>query len=238
MKSKYASYTHIGGRINNEDFLCITKNSNGLLLIIADGLGGHDKGEIASSIAATTLKKLFKDTSKPFDIVAAINTAHLAILEKQAATGLNLRTTIAVAWIADSKTTFAHVGDTRIYAFNDDDIVYQSVDHSVAQMAVAVGEIETPQIREHEDRNVLTRTLGNTKNIKPDIRTIDNDDYDSILLCSDGFWEYVYENEMIVHKITNRKPKVWLKQMRKTLKKRAPKNIDNNTAITYIKGGR
>ncbi len=232
MKYLIDSYSHVGGRSNNEDSYKTCESSNGLLLVVADGLGGHDNGEIASSMAVDSLCSDFQNES--FDLEDAIKSVNLQIVEKQNETGLKMKTTITVVWIKDDKTFFAHVGDSRIYAFKNKTIVFQSVDHSSSQMAVSIGEIKPEEIRNHPDRNILTRALGVAETVKVDITEFNTEDFDSVLLCTDGFWEYVIEDEMIKHRYSSKNPDVWIYKMREELTRRIPANNDNNTAIAMI----
>lgn len=231
---KTAVYTHKGGREQNEDFYYLVKKKGCRLFIVADGLGGHDCGEVASKEASLCIVDLFKKKPKKFDIESAIALANERVLSLQKVER-RMKTTIALVYISKKKTILAHVGDTRIYLFKKDDITYQTVDHSVSQMAVKTGEIIAEQIRSHIDRNKLTKALGNNQTIKPDINCIDNKDYDSILMCTDGFWEYVFEEEMLQLKNSTRSAKKWLFKMREMLNKRIDNTNDNNTAITFYK---
>lgn len=236
MEFLYASYTDIGGRRNNEDSFYADESENGIILVVADGLGGDDSGEIASSLAVEAVKNCFYN-SGIFNIEKAVCYANTAILKKQEETGLKMKTTISVAVIKKNTTTFANVGDSRIYAFKESSVVFQSVDHSVARLAAAVGEIDISNLRCHPDRNLLTRALGVDKSIKIDITEINNEEYDSLLLCTDGFWEYVFEKEMIKCRTITQNPDIWIFRMQELLRQRIPENNDNNTAVALIKKG-
>ena len=233
----YDSYTAVGGRKNNEDALIISQSDTALLYVVADGLGGHDSGELASEIAVNEIKEIFDSAPDAFDPICSIQSANAKILQEQINTGLKMKTTIVLAYIANEQIVFAHVGDSRAYAFKDKTIIYQSIDHSASQMAVSIGEITADQIRDHEDRNVLTRALGVAENIKVDVVTLPCSQVDAMILCTDGFWEYVYEEDMLKTLSTSKNPDVWLYKMREILCKNIPLNNDNNTAITIMKRG-
>ena len=232
------SYTAVGGRKNNEDALIISQRDPALLYVVADGLGGHDSGELASEIAVNEIKEIFDSDPKSFDPISAIQSANTKILQEQINTGLKMKTTIVLAYINNDQIVFAHVGDSRAYAFKDKSIMYQSVDHSASQMAVSIGEITAEQIRTHEDRNVLTRALGVSENIKVDVVSVPCSQVDAMILCTDGFWEYVYEEDMLKTLSSSKNPDVWLYKMREILCKNIPLNNDNNTAIIIMKRGR
>lgn len=231
------SYTAVGGRQNNEDALVISQRESAALYVVADGLGGHDSGELASEIAINEIKAIFDATPDAFDPTVAIQSANEKILQEQNNTGLKMKTTIVLAYVANEKIVFAHVGDSRAYAFKDKAIIYQSVDHSASQMAVSIGEITADQIRNHEDRNVLTRALGVAENVKVDIDTFSCDQVDAMILCTDGFWEYVYEEDMLKTLSNSKNPDVWLYKMREVLGKNISIGNDNNTAIIIMKRG-
>lgn len=234
----YDAYTAVGGRKNNEDAFGASQKGASLLFVVADGLGGHDSGEVASQMAVNEIKGLFDASPNSFDPIVAIQAANTKILQEQISTGLKMKTTVVLAYVFGDQVVFAHVGDSRAYAFKDNKIVYQSIDHSAAQMAVSVGEITTTQIREHEDRNILTRALGVSENIKIDVVSIPHNQVDAMILCSDGFWEYVYEKDMLEILSSSKHPDVWLYRMREILCSNAPYNNDNNTAIAVIKRGK
>lgn len=230
----FAFYTDVGGRKNNEDSYIAKQIGDNYLFVVADGLGGHDDGELASQIAVESIKESLL-SSDEINLCAVVESANRAVLNKQANTNSKMKSTVALTYATPRKTYFAHVGDTRIYAFKDSAIVFQSIDHSASQLAVSVGEITTKDIRNHPDRNVLLRALGATDNIKVDVFELENSDYDSLLLCSDGFWEYVLEDDMIEARMQCQAADKWLYKMRMIQLENAPENCDNNTAIAVIK---
>lgn len=230
----FSFYSDVGGRKNNEDSYIAKQIGDSYLFIVADGLGGHDDGEIASQTVIESIKEQFLSDNSA-DIFKVIDLANKIVLEKQIANSSKMKSTVALAYITPHKTYFAHVGDTRIYAFKDNSIVFQSVDHSAAQLAVNIGEIPLEKIREHPDRNILVRAVGATDAVKADVAEFNNVDYDSILLCSDGFWEYVLESDMLNSKNGALTADKWLYKMRLAQLKNAPSNCDNNTAIAVVK---
>ncbi len=237
MKISYAEYTDVGGRGNNEDALSVTVADHGHLFLVADGLGGHDNGEEASGLAVEEIKRIFTESGAAFDPEKAIISANELILNKQKEEGSSMKTTITLAWVKEKMTVFAHVGDSRIYAFDKNSIVYQSPDHSVSYLAVKMGEISLAEIRNHRDRNKLTRALGVSEDVSVHISTLNNSDYMGLLLCSDGLWEYVYEDEMVELLQSNDSPKAWIEEMRKLHAKRVDGKHDNNTAVAVITDG-
>ncbi len=225
-----AFYSDIGGRPNNEDSYLNKKMDDYSVFVVADGLGGHNDGEVASYIAVKSIEESMVENAND-DVFAAIEYANARVLAQQEKTMTKMKTTIAMALIKDEETIIAHVGDSRVYAFRNGKVIFQTKDHSASQMAVAVGEITLEEIRNHDDRNILTRVLGATDEIKIDAVSITNDQYDALLICSDGFWEYVLEDEMEETLSGSDSAINWLYKMRSIQANRAPDNCDNNTAI-------
>ena len=193
MEISISYYTARGKRQNNEDAVSLLEGSNSLLAVVADGLGGHEAGEVASNHAVATLNRLLQSqTPEEDDLIDAIRQANQEIYEMQNAQS-HMRTTVAALWLGDYRTIAANVGDSRIYQFRNGRIVYQSTDHSVAQMAVLVGEVEKSELRRSKDRNKLIRVVGEANPPKVDCVELTVQAGDRFLLCSDGFWEPVTE---------------------------------------------
>lgn len=236
MKYRVSAYSDIGGRKKNEDAYVVCQSKKGILAVVADGLGGCGDGEMASGLAITSLKQAY-EKNPLFDINRCVEDINKAILHLQNHHGKSMKTTVAIVRIEADHAIFAHVGDTRIYAFKNGQVVFQSRDHSVAQMSVQCGEIAPDQIRNHPDRNMLTRALGGSETVKLETTQLKNDSYDAVLICSDGFWEYIFENEMSMALQNNNDPEKWLEIMKNILSYRAPIDNDNNTAIIIMKQG-
>ena len=229
----FAFYSDVGGRANNEDAFLAKKISKGYLFIVADGLGGHSDGEVASCSAVNAIKDYMVNNDSE-NVAEAIYQANNTVLDLQEKHSSKMKTTIALAYVNETKTVIAHVGDSRVYAFKNGKIVHQTVDHSASQLAVSVGEIRPEDIRHHEDRNVLLRALGANDNVKVEITEIRTDAFDALLLCSDGFWEYVLESEMESELMFSKAADKWLYKLRSIQLQRAPERCDNNTAIAVL----
>ena len=211
MKFTCASYSDIGKRKKNEDSYNMIHRDDSLVGVVADGVGGCAGGEIASGIVADLLPKLLAD--KEFDedeLGYGILEAHAAICE----TKTSSCTTVAALWIQKDKAIAAHVGDSRIYQFRDGRIIYQSEDHSCVQVEISLGNLPADACRLHKDRNRIYQALGDEKD-KPIIDTFNLDVLpgDRFLLCSDGFWGPVWEQEMIEHYHLCATPQSWLDAM-------------------------
>ena len=240
MQLDIASHTDKGGRSENEDTTLLKQEDGFVLAAVADGLGGHGGGKIASSCAAQSLldhvdqlKTMEEDALRA--VCARVNEAVLARQTAQT----RMKTTLALALIAMESFALLHIGDSRTYLFREGKIVYQSQDHSVSQLAVLTGAIKPEHIRFHEDRNKVLRSLGSENNATPDVRIFDEPLHpgDAILLCTDGFWEYVTEREMLGTLRRAKNAEDWLKRMKALVQRRAKKDNDNNSALVILAQG-
>lgn len=232
MNFQYSSYTDIGMRTNNEDSLGTHKNGNSLIAVVADGLGGHANGEIASKLAVDALLEYIEKKEIDEDeLLYAILNASDVICKAD----INGHTTIAALWLKESYAVAAHVGDSRIYQFRDGKIIFQSVDHSVVQMAVLIGELEPDAVRHHKDRNKVFRVLGEYgEKPKVDSTELNIQPGDRFLLCSDGFWEPVLEADMIRTITETDTVEHWLNAMRQIIEYIQDPKQDNNSAICIM----
>lgn len=237
MRISTAYLSEQGGREKNEDTVCIRRKDNKLCVFVGDGLGGYDNGKFASETAAQTIIEFYDqhDFINEDQMRQAAVLANDKIKEQQAVRNSSMKTTIVVLGIDDLRARWMHVGDSRLYHFKNGKIVSQTMDHSVSQVAVLMGEITQEEIRFHEDRNRVLRALG-SDNAKPDISklTIINEAKETFLLCTDGFWEYVYEEEMEETLKRSKTPEEWLEKMKVILEKRVTKGNDNYTAAAVF----
>lgn len=226
-----AFYSDIGGRSCNEDSVIIKSARNDkVLAVVADGLGGHGGGQIASAIATETVAGGWNGTSTPESLSELIQKAHRKILSGQTS-GRKMKSTVAVLSLTGRHMDWAYVGDSRLYHFTDGKLVFQTRDHSASQIAVLMGQIAPEQIRFHEDRSRIFRALGQEGSLNVDAQSGSlSPGNHAFLLCSDGFWEYVYESEMEDTLAQSASVAEWLKKMRAILAARIPGDNDNNTA--------
>ena len=233
MKLQITSYSDIGGRSQNEDSVLTVSQDGCTLLMAADGLGGCAAGEVASRIAVETVQEIFTEHGARTDLQAAIGEANLRILEQQEP-GRRMMTTAAAVLITPDHLDLAHAGDTRIYLFRSGKIIYQSLDHSLPQEAVERGEITPEEIRRHKERNVITRALGAHPGMKVETAVLPLDAADAVLLCTDGFWEYILESDMTETLQNAASPEEWLAAMRALHAARVSGRHDNNTAAAAM----
>ena len=179
------------------------------LFIVADGMGGHINGELASKTAIETVKTNIltnlvepllagKTSAEEAIIEAAINQAFLeaqdAVLSKAQGSG----TTLTLLFIADEMAYFGHVGDSRLYAdTRSGGLRCLTVDHSLVRRLVDLGQIESSAAREHPQRNILFRALGQGDGFKVDLGKFKLVEATVFLLCSDGLWGLVDQNSLV-----------------------------------------
>ena len=226
-----ACYTDIGGRPQNEDTVLQAQLGVGqLCTVVADGLGGHGGGELASSAAAKTICGAWRGEADPKELCDLVRMAHDAVVAQQTPF-CKMKSTVVVLEIDGAHAAWAHVGDSRLYRFHNGKLEQQTRDHSASQIAVALGEITLAEIRFHEDRNRVLRALGQEQ--PPSVEVEERDlppGRTAFLLCTDGFWEYVMEEEMEADLRAAIDPEDWIAKMRARLSQRVPSTNDNNTA--------
>lgn len=207
-----ANLTDVGcERSQNEDNYCYAEPENdeemqnrGRLVVVADGMGGQEGGQIASTLAVDTVRDVFLNGPAGDPTTAletAYQSAHSAIQE-YARTHPELAgmgTTCTAAILKDGYVTYGHVGDTRLYLLRDGVIVQLTRDQSYVQQMVENGVISAEQARTHPSRNILTSALGSDSAVEADfaqapIPILGND---TLLLCTDGLHGYASDEELL-----------------------------------------
>jgi len=221
-----------GGKQINDDTAAIFRRGENVRLYVGDGLGGYAGGKQASEAAAKALKAAAEGSMHTdAQLIQAASAANRAVFDLQKKTDGKMKTTLVFLSIEKDTARWMHVGDTRLYIFKDGKRTFQTADHSVSYMAVLMGEITMDQIRFHEDRNRVLRALGG-ENAKPELSApmkLEGGEY-TFLLCTDGFWEYVKEDEMEQTLAASATPEEWIRAMEKILLTRVKGDNDNYTA--------
>lgn len=233
MKISASYYSSVGGRDKNEDAASILESGETVLGVVADGLGGHTGGELASRLAVRTINAAVgQDPVSAGLLRRAIEEANRAIWRDERRHGM--KSTVAALWFDSRNALAATVGDTRVYQFRDGGIAFQSRDHSVTQMAVQAGELDARSIRGSRERNRLVRALGAQEEVKVDLASLEARPGDAFLLCSDGFWANVWEEEMLSDLSGADTAAAWLARMRGRVEERAGASGDNHTAVAIL----
>ena len=229
IKIKLAAGTNVGLiRQNNEDnfVVCpdlsknewlipqgteyIDESPYGALLVVADGMGGANAGEVASAIAVQTIQDEFlpervkelvdNETAILKFMMDVVKTADLKILERSQSDSSTqgMGTTVVMAWVLGNKAYVCWCGDSRCYALNrQNGLVQVSKDHSYVQELVDRGELQPEYMHDHPLSNIITRCLGDAeKRALPETRIYNLYDGDTILLCSDGLSGLVYDDDI------------------------------------------
>lgn len=210
---KSSGMTDVGlVREHNEDYYDIDNQHS--LFIVADGLGGHKGGEVASKLAVKTILESFKQNAAPLEpalkIKQTIEKAHQAIanLASQDATLVGMGTTVVLAlWQAPGILHIANIGDSRAYLFRDKEISLLSQDHSLVGEMGRQGLLSQDEMCIHPRRNVVTRSIGIEIGDGPFQRKLDLKENDIILLCSDGLWDMLLDEDIAKIISSSKKPK-------------------------------
>lgn len=229
-----------GDRGNNQDRCAVFSANSCWLLLMADGLGGHPKGEVAAQIALNVCRQMFDRSFKPIQspaqfMRACIQNAHQAILEygDRQHPAIQPRTTLVLALIQHGKCYWSHVGDSRFYLVRDAEIVSRSRDHSIAEVMEDLPKSVNPKYKINP--NAVTRCLGGER-VPPHspmgpATTIKTGD--TIILSSDGFWAQL-EQQQIIDTLTGVFPlRKAVHLLANTAVKQGHPHSDNVTAVAF-----
>lgn len=182
-------------RERNEDSVCICENASGeILLIVADGMGGHKDGEVASSIALQLICARFKSISSVGNKEDAINWIQSTVSEAnmdifkyvaEHPESQGMGTTVVLSILTPSFLLIGNIGDSSGYIYKNNKMHKITVDHTLVNLLVKSGELTEEEARNHPKKNVLMKALGSSTNVEMDIFNVELN-IDGIFLCSDG----------------------------------------------------
>ncbi len=206
---EFGAVTDIGmKRKINEDNYYVNENNTFPYAIVADGMGGHQAGEVASMMAVDIIKEyLGKNLSGELDYVETGETVRQAFIfansiiysyAKKHYKIMGMGTTATLAMVYRDKLISAHVGDSRAYTVGNGNIQQITRDHSYVQELVARGEISPEMAKTHPKKNYITRAMGAEDTVKVDI-SIRPYNGETIVLCSDGLTNFVDDPEILTH---------------------------------------
>ncbi len=175
------------------------------LYIVADGMGGHEGGEVASGIAIHTIAQVLVPAlidpllhTGPLDTAALTERVQQAVLQSNAAIyeesverGNDMGTTLTLAVVVGDRAIVGNVGDSRTYLYRGDTLQRVTKDHSLVQRLVDIGQIDADDVYTHPNRNAILRSLGDGGELDVDVFEVQLSAGDMLLLCSDGLWEMV-----------------------------------------------
>ncbi len=204
MHTEMTGLTHQGMvRANNEDSIALFPEIG--LAILADGMGGHQAGEVASGAAVEIIHRYFVDklekTEAPLDgrnVIEAIELANTAVFEmsKQKTEYGGMGTTIVVAYFNDRHVHIGHVGDSRLYRFRNSALEQLTEDHSVVQELVSRGFMSREEANASMNKNLVTRALGIDSVVNATLNEDICENDDIYLLCSDGLSDIVADESI------------------------------------------
>ncbi|MBQ1257778.1 MAG: Stp1/IreP family PP2C-type Ser/Thr phosphatase, partial [Clostridia bacterium] len=167
---------------------------------VADGMGGHKAGEVASSMAVRTLKEILsaeKSVSEDRMRYAFGKANREVYLESEKdASKKGMGTTMTALWFSKDQVILGHVGDSRAYRLREGELLRASTDHSYVEELIKIGAITPEMARTHPQRNVITRSIGPWPRVEADVKTFDFRQDDLWLLCSDGLTMYLEDTDI------------------------------------------
>ena len=201
------AYKSVTGEIreNNEDSVYVDDKFR-QLYIVADGMGGHNAGEVASRVAIDSFVEYIKenytdgiDAGEMGDLfVGAVSHCNKKVYEigRNDEELKNMGTTFTVVAIIKGRAVIAQVGDSRAYVYRDKKLIQLTKDHSYVMEMVRQGKITVEEAKVHPKRNIITRAIGTDEEVKVDIVFEPLKENDLILLCSDGLYSMITDNDI------------------------------------------
>ncbi|MDR0935129.1 MAG: protein phosphatase 2C domain-containing protein [Oscillospiraceae bacterium] len=243
MALDFAMTTNVGKREINEDSAACIEYAGGFCFVVADGLGGHGYGEVASRRLTDVFTRVFTEAldgeSGEILLSRAFNIAQEEILELQRLrnTPNDLKTTAVALSVSGDTLQWAHCGDSRLYIFRKNKFRLRTLDHSVPQYLAIAKEIKDKDIAHHQDRNKLLRVVGVNWD-SPQYTLSEPTELEAghaFLLCTDGFWEYIETKKLEKFLKKSGSASEWLELITKEVETNAEgTNMDNYTAIAVI----
>ena len=239
-----ACYMTDSGRVrsHNEDSVTILRNeSDEFLLVVADGMGGHRKGEVASSIAVSHLGKRFNETPSVGTKLDAVNWLNDNINEinqeiidygNKNVDSLGLGTTLVVALFTKNYLIFGNIGDSSGYVLKNNKLHKVTHDHTLVNLLVEAGNITEDEAKMHPKKNVLMKALGASEKAEVDIFDVIDMDFDSIVLCSDGLTSMLTDEQ--IEKVLNDEELDMEEKVKKLIMKCNARGGNDNISIAYL----
>ena len=194
-----ATCTDIGGRDEQQDRIAVFENGGAHLLALADGMGGHEGGALAAQAVIDVARESFvgpldEDAGKLLELIC--HGAHERINDLGAKRGIAPHSTCVLLHVTESKATWTHVGDSRLYRFDGGRLVGRTVDHSVVELMRLQGKISEGEMKTHRDQNRLYEAVGGRKPPEVEIGSGVLSEDAGFVLASDGLWEHVEDAEL------------------------------------------
>lgn len=192
--------SRVGGRAEQQDRwgVFISPKRDGLLAVVADGLGGHQDGALGAQAVIDAAEMFFQERlvhfyKQPREALTLLcEQVQIAVLTKSR----QAHSTVVALWLYQDFAHWMHVGDSRLYHMRKGRRLLRTRDHSAAQMLLELGEISESEVATHSAQSCLYRSLGSEESPKPDIGNERVQWDDMFVLCSDGIWEQVHEETL------------------------------------------
>ncbi|MDR1217027.1 MAG: serine/threonine-protein phosphatase [Oscillospiraceae bacterium] len=226
-------YSNIGGCDKNDDSVGAAVKADNGVFVVADGLGGHRFGDVASKFVVGGFLECDIDTASKLETV--FRGAQLGLIKLHGEYP-GARTTAAVLAINGGQAIWGHVGDSRLYYFSGGRLAAFTADQSVSYKKYSGGQITHNEIAQDEDRSSLLCVLGGDRS-EPNISgEIPLSPGDAFLLCTDGFWEYLNDEELLIDLLKSDTPRRWAEYMLLRHIRRTRRGNDNFSLITVFVG--
>ncbi|MFU8894980.1 MAG: PP2C family protein-serine/threonine phosphatase [Gammaproteobacteria bacterium] len=239
MRFEMAEVSLLGDREENQDRFAAERHNGNVLLVVADGMGGHSGGALAAETAVDSLQQSFAEVGRDVDcrefLRLAIEQAHDAVVAIGAKIGIGSRprATCAACMVQDGRAVWAHVGDSRIYLLRDGQITTRTRDHTPIESLLQDGLISEEEIAGHPMRHYVEYCLGGLAE-RPLItvsETVPLAAGDLLLVCSDGLWSSLAEADLAAGPGADMTLEDWLARIAGRAVRAATPNADNTTAV-------
>jgi PPM family protein phosphatase len=246
MRFSIFQHSVVGGRSINQDRMGYSFTKDAVLMVLADGMGGHARGEVAAEVAMRAIGQAFQVAAAPRVtepaqfLDSALRAAHRAIFHYQISNHLSEapRTTVVACIVQDGFAWWAHAGDSRLYLVRKGRVVVRTRDHSKVQSLVSLGLIKESEAEVHPERNKVLNCLGAP--VEPTVELagpVNLEARDAILLCSDGLWGELPEVD-IVAGLTRSTVDLSVPALVERAVRNGGSTADNTTAVALVWGGK
>lgn len=241
MKYQITSHSLAGGRDYNQDRIVVVERDKALLLVLADGLGGHEGGGLAADVLTRSLQHAFEVVRQPVItkpsafLALSIMQAHKAIVARGNAQipPISPRTTCVACLIQDGYAYWAHVGDSRLYHYRDQQLLSRTRDHTLTEQMHLDGVLSEEEMKHHPEKARLLKAVGGPR--APSVSLGEETRLqpgDILLLCTDGLWEALTAEELARY-LSFTTLEEGVEEMLLSAENRMKEKADNLSAIAF-----
>lgn len=241
MKTDVWCYTSPGGQDHNEDAALWEQDAAGACFVLGDGLGGHRGGSQASAFVTAGMMQAWRSRPPAPDgragwLADQARAVNAGLLEQQKVLRNQMKSTLVCLALDGPAASWVYAGDSRLYYLHDGALRRLTADHSVTYRKYQSGEIGLDQMNFDEDRSALLNMMGAVDRCRPEAGCLEQEiaPGDGFLLCSDGFWEYLYDTEILVDWLKAGSAREWSRLLLLRVMERLRPGSDNLTVITAL----